>query len=1439
MRWLTLENVVLTVGAILAGFVVWAYLSLPNAQAALQVSPIVTGGTGTSTNGGYGSVLVGGKNGEYEFAATSTFGAGSAPVQSVFGRIGAVTAQNGDYSTSLVTEGTNLYYTLARWATAFAGTTTNALTEGSNNLYFTNARSDSRFITDLAATTSVKSIATLQSLSLPYTQLTGAPTALSQFTNDLGYMLTSAFNGLFDNRLSATTSLPNITSLSSLSLPYAQVTGKPTTLSSFTNDVGFVTSSFSTTSAAYFSSVGLAFSTTSANYWLTQQPVSPSFSSTSAAYFASVGLSFSTTSANFNFVNNLAATTSVKSIATLPSLSLPYSQLTGTPTILPFDFPGGATSSLVTFSGGLTASNNVTLSGITGSTQCLHVSSTGVVSGTGSDCGTGSGGVTGIATLAPLITSGPTGSVTLSTSFSTSTFNAFSAQNTFTGVFATLASTTNATTTGSQYFTALNAGELALDANHKLYSGPTSTLSTISGSLALSQLAAQPANTVVANGTGGSAVATAVSTTSLFAAIPGQILGFLGGVWSGIATTTFSSPLIFSNGNVTCQTATGSVPGCLAAADFTTFNAKQAAGNYITALTGDVTASGPGSVPATIAANHVTLPDIAQIGAGTLLANNTSATGNVTAVSTSTLFGVAPPGYDLVNTATGLALVPTTTYSGGAGISAVFANNNVAITNLIGYPFPSNATGTALTFSGGASIANNLTLSGITGSTQCLHVNTSGVISGTGSDCGSAGGSITAVTASYPLASSGGTTPNITTAFGTTTNTGIGSNLFIYTNANGVFVGAASSSLNLPNSALQNSSITLNGAAVSLGGSGTISSTTLLANTNTYSGGNSFLSAANFTLRDPTDQTKKAQFDLSGISTGNTNTYTLKDISAGTIPLLETSQTWTGLTNTFTHAPAFNTALGVPSGGTGSTTLTGILKGALTGTVATAIGDTDYQKPISLTTTGSSGAATFIADVLNIPQYSGGGSSFPFTPQSWGNSTTSVLGMPGFIVTGSSTLSSLGTGGLAVNNGLIYNAATTTFSGGLTYANGNVTNAGVTSNVAGNGIAISNSTGASTITNTIGYEFPGNATGTAISFGAGLISNSSTTFSSNINFTAISNGALGVSGHNLYSTATTTASCSGSASCTPFTVFGSSPVTINDSGGGGGAAYPFTPLINYGIAASATSTNIWAQNGITASSTNNHFAQLSIDTQTNSPTAFVINNQAGQAAFTVDDTQSQGGLAIGTSSPFARIALHANNGDTGTILLAIGSSTQSATTTLFSISNTGQIITNYATGLLHSVAGVISSSLISLTADVTGILPIANGGTNASALGPGLKSNGTTLSQIENRSFAVLATSTTGIITGTTTVNIESGYGEVWNYVQCYTVPNGATANVDFYFHNNAAASHLNYIAASSTAGRMVMNTNNTITANASTSVDIGTPAGNPTQVTCTVNDTI
>lgn len=82
------------------------------------------------------------------------------------------------------------------------------------------------------------------------------------------------------------------------------------------------------------------------------------------------------------------------------------------------------------------------------------------------------------------------------------------------------------------------------------------------------------------------------------------------------------------------------------------------------------------------------------------------------------------PGVTLANDA--VTRWTSTDYSGSVdtGLSRISAN-------LIGV-----GNGTAGNFSGGLKMTG-LTLAGITGSTQCLHVSTVGLVSGTGSDCGS------------------------------------------------------------------------------------------------------------------------------------------------------------------------------------------------------------------------------------------------------------------------------------------------------------------------------------------------------------------------------------------------------------------------------------------------------------------------------------------------------------------------------------------------------------------------------------------------------------------------------------------------------------------------------------------------------------------------------
>lgn len=193
------------------------------------------------------------------------------------------------------------------------------------------------------------------------------------------------------------------------------------------------------------------------------------------------------------------------------------------------------------------------------------------------------------------------------------------------------ATTTNATTTNLSisgtasssllFLSNLTGGGLGISSAGQVYSAATSTLSTISGTLALSQLANQAANTVLANLTGGSAAPTAISTTSLFAGTNGQVLAFSGGTWTGIATTTFSSGVTYANGNVTLDTASASVFGGLTSAFFSKFNSAT------TTFNNGITYSAGTAGLTSIAANSI-------------LANVTGASGVPTALATSSFFSL-------------------------------------------------------------------------------------------------------------------------------------------------------------------------------------------------------------------------------------------------------------------------------------------------------------------------------------------------------------------------------------------------------------------------------------------------------------------------------------------------------------------------------------------------------------------------------------------------------------------------------------------------------------------------------------------------------------------------------------------------------------------------------------------------------------------------------
>lgn len=106
-------------------------------------------------------------------------------------------------------------------------------------------------------------------------------------------------------------------------------------------------------------------------------------------------------------------------------------------------------------------------------------------------------------------------------------------------------------------------------------------------------------------------------------------------------TVTGGTGAVFGSGTSLSQhVADATHNGYLSSADWSTFNGKQAAGNYITALTGDATATGPGSVALTLATVN---GNVGSFGSSTAIPSFTvNAKGLITAASTNVV--IAPAG---------------------------------------------------------------------------------------------------------------------------------------------------------------------------------------------------------------------------------------------------------------------------------------------------------------------------------------------------------------------------------------------------------------------------------------------------------------------------------------------------------------------------------------------------------------------------------------------------------------------------------------------------------------------------------------------------------------------------------------------------------------------------------------------------------------------------
>lgn len=181
----------------------------------------------------------------------------------------------------------------------------------------------------------------------------------------------------------------------------------------------------------------------------------------------------------------------------------------------------------------------------------------------------------------------------------------------------------------------------------------------------------------------------AASGSDLFSCVSQNLWGVIGG---GSSSYNFTAPLSVQGNTVSISQATSTTDGYLSQSDWNTFFGKQPAGNYITALTGDLTAVGPGSAAATLAtvntspgqcgdATHVC--QITTNGKGlvtaqtaiTLSGGGGSANGNATSIQGVGVSSAAPSNLQVLQfQSSSNSYVPTTLTGGSGGNCAQVAS---------------------------------------------------------------------------------------------------------------------------------------------------------------------------------------------------------------------------------------------------------------------------------------------------------------------------------------------------------------------------------------------------------------------------------------------------------------------------------------------------------------------------------------------------------------------------------------------------------------------------------------------------------------------------------------------------------------------------------------------------------------------------------------------
>jgi fibronectin-binding autotransporter adhesin len=766
-----------------------------------------------------------------------------------------------------------------------------------------------------------------------------------------------------------------------------------------------------------------ASSTVAGTFTTTNAPVLSAFS----GGLIGAGVSGTTYSiaTSTNFVTSATAGTGI-------ALSGSTGALTITNTIgYPFAATGNSTTTLVRFLGGATSTDFSANTMAIGGSATTSIASNGTLTAPNITIGSLTGllkatsGVISTATAGtdyenPLTFSYPlVRSVNaLSLAFGTTTANTWSAQNTFSSLFATNASSTNATTT-NLHITGLSLGGLATDANGRVYAAATTTAGTgltyaanafsVNTTQNIAKLSNLTGNGFVKTSGGDGTLSidttaydsfgwpfttqTTFSTTTFSTTTPLWLKTAL------YASSTVGTPSIIDNLFTTNSTSTNATSTNLAVSSLFKLGSNAA----LSSFTGTGLAISGGSLINTIGypftgTNNSTSTLVSFFGgaSSTALSANTLAIGGSATTSISATGALTTPTFTLTGLTSGLHAAGLTglTYSAAtssisAGTGITFAGTPGALVggtaltiNGVGYAFAAtgNSTTTLVRFLGGAT-------------STAFSANTL-AIGGTGTTSISATGALTTqsltnlgITAGLYGASLTGTTYSAATS-SISAGTGIA-----FSGTPGALVGGTSltilNTIGYPFAGFNNSTTTL----VNFNGN---ASTTRLSSTQAFFGGTatSTFTAAGFLGLGTTSPYRTLSVNgnsdlgtsaLAGFFTATSTTAT--SIFSG-------SFTVSGLTS-LTSATSTNFAISNIASGS-------ILKTTTGGAIIPAVAGTDYVTGASLTSAypfALTGNAT-----STLTQFNGGLTAFASSTIGNGNQNGGLTIFGGATTTGNFSL---------------------------------------------------------------------------------------------------------------------------------------------------------------------------------------------------------------------------------------------------------------------------------------------------------------------------------------------------------------------------------------------------------------------------------------------------